>query len=46
VLLALKEFKFEMAQLAPFFLVQEVLFLDKVTKVSVDGNGDCLFYSL
>jgi hypothetical protein len=35
-----------MARQTPSFLVQEALFLDKLTKVDVDGNGNCLFYSL
>jgi hypothetical protein len=46
VLVALKRLKFEMARLSPFFVVQEALFSEKLTKVSVDGNGNCLFYSL
>jgi hypothetical protein len=46
VLLALKTLKFDMARQPPSFLVQEALFLDKLTKVDVDGNGNCLFYSL
>jgi hypothetical protein len=35
-----------MARPAPIFFVQEELFCDKLSKVVIDGNGNCLFYSL
>jgi hypothetical protein len=35
-----------MARPAPIFVVQEALFLNKLSKVGVPGNGNCLFYSL
>jgi hypothetical protein len=35
-----------MARRAPIFLVQEELFRDKLSKVVVAGDGNCLFYSL
>jgi hypothetical protein len=35
-----------MAGSAPIFVVQEALFLNKLSKVDVPGNSNCLFYSL
>jgi hypothetical protein len=35
-----------MARSALIFVVQEALFLNKLSKVSVPGNGNCLFCSL
>jgi hypothetical protein len=35
-----------MAERALAFVVQEALFRDMLTKVAVEGNGNCLFYSL
>jgi hypothetical protein len=35
-----------MARPAPIFVVQEALFLNKLSKVGVPGNDNCLFYSL
>jgi hypothetical protein len=35
-----------MARPAPLFAVQEELFCDKLSRVVVNGNGNCLFYSL
>jgi hypothetical protein len=35
-----------MARSPPVFVVQEELFCDKLSRVVVDGNGNCLFYAL
>jgi hypothetical protein len=35
-----------MAGLAHVFVVQELLFTDMLTEVVIEGNGNCLFYSL